>query len=258
MSLDQRPFVAYRTPGAPMRIVPAAASRPWMESTRGQFAQRCLPLLMANQTGWFILNSHHVRATWDGGEGMANLELEYLSGGAPFPAASHFGHGILTWTIPYLFRTPPGYNLLARGPANSPVDGACALEGIVEADWAMATFTMNWQLTCADVPVEFDVDQPICMIVPQRRGELEEFRPEVRDLETHADVQNGYQQWSKSRRQFLTRQRNEVDSGWQKHYFQGTWPGGSRTAEHQTKLKLAEFEDCADASPAKSAASVQT
>src|SRR3712207_8402233 len=34
------------------------------------------------------------------------------------PARSHFGSGILTWNLPFLFRTPPGYNLHVRGPAN--------------------------------------------------------------------------------------------------------------------------------------------
>ena len=36
--------------------------------------------------------------------------------------ASHFGSGILTWHLPLLFRTPPGYDLLVRGPANHPKD----------------------------------------------------------------------------------------------------------------------------------------
>jgi Family of unknown function (DUF6065) len=33
---------------------------------------------------------------------------------------SHFGDGIRTWHLPMLFRTPPGYKLLVRGPANYP------------------------------------------------------------------------------------------------------------------------------------------
>ena len=45
------------------------------------------------------------------------------------PMSSHFGYGILTWTLPYLFRTPPDWNLLARGPSNLPKDGIQALEG---------------------------------------------------------------------------------------------------------------------------------
>ena len=57
---------------------------------------------------------------------MSNIEFE-ASPGESHLAESLFGHGILTWTLPYLFRTPPGYNLLARGPANWPKDGSAHL-----------------------------------------------------------------------------------------------------------------------------------
>jgi hypothetical protein len=123
-----------------------------MQATNERFANRCLPLLIANQAGWFLLNSHPIRVTWDGGNELSNLQVEYLKGFPPYPAVSHFGHGIVTWTIPYLFRTPPGYNLLVRGPSNWPKDGAHALEGIVETDWSVATFTMNWMLTRPNQP----------------------------------------------------------------------------------------------------------
>ena len=93
-----------------------------------------------------------------------------------------FGYGVLTWTIPYLFRTDPGWNLLARGPANLPQDGVSALEGLVETDWATATFTMNWKMTRPGLPVRFEAGEPFCQIVPQRRHELEAFRPQKASL----------------------------------------------------------------------------
>ncbi|HMZ02762.1 MAG TPA: DUF6065 family protein, partial [Burkholderiaceae bacterium] len=57
---------------------------------------------------------------------------------------SHFGSGILTFSLPYLFRTSPGYGMLVRGPTNCAKDGAAPLDGIVETDWAPYSFTMNW------------------------------------------------------------------------------------------------------------------
>ena len=140
-------LTAYRVSSLPMRLEAACTTRSWMAATDQQFANRCLPLLMANQSGWFVLNCHPLRATWTGDDAIAGLCVEYLDGSPPYPAISHFGYGVLTWTLPYLFRTSPGYNLLVRGPANWPKDGACPLEGVVETDWAVATFTMNWKLT---------------------------------------------------------------------------------------------------------------
>src|SRR5215207_1860033 len=154
------PFLrAYRVGGAPLRLVPAPREREWIEATRQRFANRCLPLLVANQAGWFLLNSHPFAAVWDGRIEKEGLRLEYQAGNPPYPAISHFGHGILTWRIPYLFRTPPGWNLLARGPANMPKARITPLEGLVEADWAVATFTMNWQMTAVGQPVTFGVDE---------------------------------------------------------------------------------------------------
>jgi len=218
-----------------------------MDATTKQFANRCLPLRIANQAGWFILNSHAFRVTWSGSNEKSSLEIESISGSAALPAASHFGHGIFTWNIPYLFRTPPGYNLLVRGPSNWPKDGAYPLEGIVETDWAVATFTMNWKMTHANFSVTFEVNEPICMLVPQRRGELEEFWPEIHKIEGDSELNVNYEQWSQSRAQFNAELNvpwsEAVKRGWQKHYHQGTSPSGLHATEHQRKLNLQGFTE---------------
>jgi hypothetical protein len=240
-------LIAYRlSPRPAIQLVAAARDRAWMDATGSHFANRCLPLLIGNQAGWFLLNSHPLRVSWDGGEGKDALDVEYLSGAPPYPATSHFGHGILTWHIPFMFRTPPGFNLLARGPANWPKDGGHALDGIVETDWAVATFTMNWKITALNRPVLFDEGEPFCMIVPQRRGELEEFDPEIREIAEHQDVAEAYAKWTESRNRFLSglssAEEEAVQQGWQKHYFRGTAPDGTEAPLHQTKLHLRGFE----------------
>jgi hypothetical protein len=238
-------LIAYRTnPCFDMELVPAMTERQWMTATRG-FAHRCLPLLMANQAGWFILNSHSMRITWNGFEDPSGVSIEYLSGRAPHPASSHFGYGIVTWTVPYLFRTSPGFNLLARGPANWPKEGAYPLEGIVETDWSVATFTMNWRMTKCHFPVAFEAGEPICMLVPQRRAELEAFQPSICDIRDNADLARSHRHWSEDRRRFLcelTKPGSKAaQDGWQKDYFRGETPEGSRAPDHQTKLHLRKF-----------------
>jgi len=239
-----RKLIAYRTRLRPeMPIIPAPVARDWMEQTLEQFAYRCLPLLIANQSGWLILNSHRVRIDWDGGEATCSVSLEFAEGGPPFPVSSHFGHGIVTWEIPFLFRTPPGYNLLVRGPANSPKDGVYPLEGIVETDWAVSTFTMNWKLTRPGMTVTFEKEEPVCMIIPQQRGEVESFEPEIRALNEDPELAAKAWAWFESRRRFL----QEVPSPfgrvetWQKHYFQGVTPSGEFGQDHQTRLKVRPF-----------------
>jgi hypothetical protein len=240
-------LIAYRVSWYPMRLVVAPADRDWMDATPDRFANRCLPLRIAAQAGWFILNSHALRVTWNGGNDTSDIEIESLDGEEALPASSHFGSGILTWNLPFLFRTPPGYNLHVRGPANWPKDGAYPLEGIVETDWLESTFTMNWKLTRADLPVIFEAGEPICMIVPQRRGELETFAPEIREIGEAPELASAYERWGEGRERF----NRELDvpgsgaqkRGWQKDYVRGMTLGGVRAKEHQTKLRLKDFAE---------------
>ena len=51
---------------------------------------------------------------------------------------------------------------------------------------------MNWKLTRANLPVIFEAGEPICMIVPQRRGELEAFHPEIRELEEEPEPASAF------------------------------------------------------------------
>jgi len=246
----QRPPVltAYCTnPFLAMPLSPASAHRPWMKATDKSFANRCLPLLIANQSGWFLLSSHTLRIIWTGGRSPSSLHLEYLSGEPPFPAVSHFGYGILTWTVPYLFRTPPGYNLQVRGPANSPKDGVYPLEGIVEADWSDATFTMNWKVTRRQRPITFNAGEPIAQLVPQRRGELEAFQAEIQSIQGTPEIERAFQEWTNSRSVFnaelIQPDSQAHQQGWQRHYFQGRSVAGPPAREHQTRLLLHPFID---------------
>jgi hypothetical protein len=243
---DAPRLTAYRLRNA-LPPVCAPASREWMDATDEQYAYRCLPLLIANQAGWFILNDQAVECIWNGTRDVSGVRIRHLDKNAPRAlVTSHFGEGIITWHIPFLFRTSPGFNLLVRGPSNWPKDGVQALDGLVETDWTPATFTMNWKITRPRKWVRFDAGEPVCMVVPQRRGELEAFQTDVRDLASNPELNEAHQQWSVSRARFLAALRvhgsEAVGRKWQKDYFQGR-ASGERPAinSHQTVLKLRPF-----------------
>ncbi len=243
------PFIlqAYQVAERPFELAPAESRRDWMDQTSNRFAYRCLPMLIANQSGWVLKSAHRIQANWNGGAGREDTVVQVLGGrGAP-SVSSHFGSGVLTWTIPFLFRTPPGWNLLVRGPANQPLDGAQALEGVVEADWTTATFTMNWKLTRPGLSVIFPIGWPIAMLVPTRRGELESFEPQITTLDVESQVGEHYTTWAKSRAAFIKNQSAreatpKVKRDWQREYFRGI-EHGQRFEEHQMKLSLEHFVD---------------
>lgn len=257
-------LTAFQVSAVSMAIRPAPLERPWMTDSDGRFAYRCLPLLLANQSGWVILNNDAFSAWWTGGSAVNATIIQPRNGRSVPVVASHFGQGIITWSLPYLFRTSPGFSLLVRGPANSPKDGVSPLEGLVESDWASATFTMNWQITRPDTEITFEVDEPICMIVPQRRADLDAVRPTIRPIEDDPDLARRYQEWNRGRSAFNRALRDRpnarssavgsgpgepeipdaaIKKGWQGHYFLGRHASGERgSSDHRTKVSLAEFE----------------
>lgn len=249
-------LLAYHQGAKPgMPIVPAARWRDWMNATHGRNANKCLPLLVANEAGWFLLNEQRFTAEWTGGERLEDVSVRYEGRKPTAPAATNFGYGILTFPIPYLFRTPPGFDLLVRGPANLPRDGIAPLDGLVETDWATSPFTMNWKFT-RPCQVTFEAGDPICMILPLRRHDLERFHPAVRSAqEGDAEIGRQWAEAARSRHQLLVRKfvaeysedHADARGSWQSDYFRGRTPDGTPAPEHVTKRRLSGFEGAPEA-----------
>ena len=239
-------FYAYETHQQDdMDIQPAPIDRSWMDECQDRFPYRCLPLVLANQAGWVIPSPTRFTVRWSGGPRKQDLRIWFPKGNREKRVQSHFGNGVLTITIPYLFRTPHGINLWVKGPSNWVKDGIAPLEGIVESDWSIATFTMNWKLTRPHHSVRFEKGEPICMIVPVPRGLAEQLQPQRVPLERNKELAAEFQNWRESRNAFnqsLERLEDEaVQRGWQKDYFLGREAGGNRFDQHQTRLLIKEF-----------------
>jgi hypothetical protein len=245
-------LVAYVTGASELDIVPAERSRDWMVKTGRSFANRCLPLLMANESGWWLRNRHAFTATWNGGPSQGDIGLRFddstLDSALRFKdPSSTFGYGILTWSIPCVFRTPPGVDLLVRGPANLPKDGATALEGLVATDWIEATYTMNWKLTRAGLPVRFERGEPFAMVLPQGRLDLERYRPVVRPLRDAPALRDQLRQWTERRklehvRAFAAEHVPGIGGPqWDGSYMRGERQDSSRFEDHRVRRELRSF-----------------
>ena len=101
-------LICYPTSGEPPKIVSAPVERGWMDRTEQGFAYRCLPLNIANAHGWLLLNTVPFVAQWDGGPELGAISLYANAAHGPLLALSHFGHGVLTFSVNALFRTEPG------------------------------------------------------------------------------------------------------------------------------------------------------
>lgn len=207
-------------------IIPAPEKREWHKDIPGIGA--CLPLTIGNGAGWWLLNP----ATFE----VARPEVynhQVIIRWWDIPeqphVASHFGFGIMTVLIPYVFRTPPGWELLIRGPSNVFYEGLQPFEGIVETDWHMATATMNWMVE-RDKKVVVRRGDPLAQIVPVKTEALEQFTPVVKDMPE--DMESEFLEFAQRR---MERLEKNVEEG--KTKYQANYPRDERTRRRHLRMK---------------------
>jgi uncharacterized protein DUF6065 len=241
-------LIAYAIDGHQVEIRPAPVDRDWMDRTNQRFAYRCLPLNIANAYGWEILCPSGFVSVWNGDDDLAAISI-VSDLDTPAPAVSHFGHGVLTFHLPCLFRTEPGFDLMVQGPINRPKDAIAALCGVIETDWSPYSFTMNWIFTRPGTPIRFEKGEPFCHIFPFRRGDIDAVAPEIRALSSDPILKAQHDTWTASRERFnsdLLRPGSEAEAEkWQKMYHRGVVPHSDRVESdaHRTRLRIKSFDD---------------
>ena len=226
-------------------LEPAKLQRDWMDQSIRRSAYRCLPMAMANQAGWMVGCPATFKARWTAAKPDAPVKITYSDekdarGGS---VASMFGSGIVSFILPWLFRTSSGIGLWVRGPANMPKSDCMALKGLVETDWSPYPFTMNWKINKPKIDVWFKKGEPICMLTPFPMGLLEDVSPRQEMIEFQKELHQNFDQAVAQRRESI-QTRAPLDEGkWELTYMQGRCPDGARAPEHRSNLKLAAFED---------------
>ena len=228
----------------PPRLIPARATREWMDAFPSRHAYRCLPLAIANAHGWEILSPAAFSIQWNGGEEAKDITFVVKD---DFPwlehfAMSNFTHGIVTFHTGYLFRTPPGWNLYASGPVNEPKDGIAPLTGVIETDWLPYPFTMNWQLTRPG-EVTFQKDEPFCFVFPVPQNLVTDVTPEIHELSEDPVLKDQYEAWRTRRQDFMAKfkagDEETLRQAWQRFYFRGELPStGEIVDRHVNKLRV--------------------
>jgi hypothetical protein len=230
----------------PPEMVPGRPQRAWMERFEDRHPYRCLPLTMANCSGWEILCPMAFEAEWNGGTRQEDIVLVPDVNHPDFHefVSSHFSHGVLTFHVGYMFRTPPGWSMWCGGPPNHIKDGIQPLSGLVETDWLPFPFTMNWHFTRPG-KVRFEKGEPFCFITLVEDKKLETVDVVVKSLEADADLHSQYEAWARRRHQFnerLFRKDPETTkAAWQRYYFRGEMPNEAdpKPEGHVNKRRLA-------------------
>lgn len=242
MTVEAPSLEFFKVGANPPPVVPALGKRAWMDATHARYAYRCIPMTIANASGWEVRCPFAFDVTWNGDSGLDAISLTSTATPAEIEAlvGSHFGHGIITFHTGWLVRTSPGWATWARGAPNWPKDNISALEGLVETDWLPFPFTMNWRFSRPGT-VRFEADEPYCFMTPVPHAMLDTIAPNTRQLDDDPELAADYRRWQTSRADFNQRlQQNEreaVEQGWQRHYVRKT-TDGPLTGFHITKRAL--------------------
>jgi hypothetical protein len=238
-------------------LVPCTPERSWMDAFPDRHAYRCLPLTIANTHGWELLTPAAFEVTWNGGPRTSDLTVHALE---PFPermplghfAVSNFGRGVVTFHTGYLFRTPPGWNLLATGVFNEPRPGISPLVGIIETDWLPYTFTQNWQMLGPGT-VRFEKDEVYCTLMPIPKDYLDDWQVAIHAWGDDPVLSAEEAQFRASRVAFQARMDERdpaaIKQAWQRHYFVGRHPDGTENVDHVNKLRLRDPVDLSGTRP---------
>jgi len=227
----------------PPAIVPGRADRDRMDQTDQRYAYRCIPLSMANASGWEILSSVAFSATWFGDNRIEDIVIAPNDDPAKVArvVSSHFGHGIVTFHTGYVFRTSPSWALWCRGTPNAEKRRIAPLEGVVETDWLPFPFTMNWRFSRTGA-VRFAAGEPFCFITPVPHALFDDIQPRLRKLGDDPKLEADYTAWTESRTTFnadlANRDPKPVAEGWQRHYVRGVGPQDEASGYHLSKRKL--------------------
>jgi hypothetical protein len=154
--------------------------RDWFTS---QF-YKCLPLSIANMQGLAFSSPFTFDVFWNGGEGTEAIFINVYddSGISNFnkmihvSISSHFGHGIFTFNLPIMLKTPPNVNLMTIAAPNYPLPGISPMSGAVETDNLSFTFTLNFKIDIPNVVIKVEKGYPIMGIIPIPRNYCDSFQ----------------------------------------------------------------------------------
>lgn len=179
-------FTLTRTHQNPPEIKQSRLKRDWMDDTYNKHAYQCLPMTVANVSGWELILQQDVVVEWDGTNNPPKvLEGETLSNRAVvIPSII----GIMSFATGWAFGTEDGYSTFISGSPNYFIDGAVPLSATIPSFWWPDEFNMNWKITKINEPVIFPKGMPFMHFTIVKNDLLESVQFKVENLWDKPDL----------------------------------------------------------------------
>jgi len=179
-------FTLTRTHQNPPEIKQSRLKRDWMDDTYNKHAYQCLPMTVANVSGWELILQQDVVVEWDGTNNPPKvLEGETLNNRAVvIPSII----GIMSFATGWAFGTEDGYSTFISGSPNYFIDGAVPLSATIPSFWWPDEFNMNWKITKINEPVIFPKGMPFMHFTIVKNDLLESVQFKVENLWDKPDL----------------------------------------------------------------------
>jgi len=214
--------------------------REWFDS----HFYKCLPLSIGNMQGFVFSVPFNFTVFWNGGNTTDSIQIsidqdsvEFDSNNNNVSISSEFGYGIFTVHFPVSLRTPPGVNIMTIAPPNYPVPGLSPMTGVVETDNLRFTFTLNFKIDLANVPITVVKDYPIMGLLPIPRYFCDSFNLQYANDIFEEDIINEEMQVmlenTMSRNTMINKNINKPD----RLYYNGMDVRRNKFKDHQLPIK---------------------
>jgi hypothetical protein len=198
----------------------------------------CLPLTIGNQYGFAIKSLYDFEAEWKGGDAPNDVIVKVDGADGRQFISSHFGMGVITIQNRFVFRTPPGINLLTMNAPNVITPYLQNMTAVVETDNLRRDFTFNIRITVPNVKVQVKKGDIISGVIPIPRFTVENYEIKLANEYMSADVIANERQaaidFGKERSQEDTKKPN----GNGRRYFNGEDVYGNKFTDHQKSMNM--------------------
>ena len=212
-----------KTTQNPPEIKQSRLKRDWMDATYNKHAYQCLPLTVANVTGWELILQQDVVVQWDGGNSVPKILEGEKFGGRSLAIPSIIG--MMSFTTGWAFNTEDGYSTWISGSPNYFIDGAVPLTASIPSYWWPDEFNMNWQITKVGEPVLFPEGMPIMHFTIYPNTLLESTEIVVENLWDKPDLMTARRSYGDAK------MKNNTENPW-------TWTKGIKTGLNEKGEKI--------------------
>jgi hypothetical protein len=199
---------------------------------------RCLPLTIGNQYGFTVSSEFDITFEWNGGDSEESIFFQFDENKGDldklYPRIdSHFGHGIVTVSTPYFFRTPPGVNLITINPPNYVIPNVTVMTGVIETDNLRRFFTFNLKIQIPNIRTTIPAGYPLAAFIPIPRYYCDEFNLDFAENIFSKEIVDEEIKAEEDAVEHREKIEPTLKNGVGKHYMQGKDVYGNVFKDHQ-------------------------